>query len=160
MVKALSATYQQSEYAAAAREKINQIISTTVRLHLYDYINEIEPLFKLFWSRILLWCAQRGSGNRMEGSKSHASFVRQCTTLTQRSFVNMTRDPGYYWLRVAMYVMVGICLGTIFWKVGLRYNSILVSTSHPCPNSIVGPFPSLVIVEGNEETVTLLQHSW
>lgn len=96
VVKALSATYQQSEYAAASREKINQIVSNT-----------------------------RGSGNRMEGSKSHASFVRQCTTLTQRSFVNMTRDPGYYWLRVVMYVMVGICLGTIFWKVGLRYNSIL-----------------------------------
>lgn len=38
----------------------------------------------------------------------------------------MTRDPGYYWLRVAMYTMVGLCLGTIFWKVGFKYSSILV----------------------------------
>lgn len=96
VVKSLSAGYQQSEYASGTRAKISQIISNT-----------------------------RGRGEQAGGSKGHASFVRQCVTLTRRSFVNMTRDPGYYWLRVAMYVMVGVCLGTIFWRVGLRYNSIL-----------------------------------
>jgi len=79
---------------------------------------------------------QRGRGEQAGGSKGNASFVRQCMTLTRRSFVNMTRDPGYYWLRVAMYVMVGVCLGTIFWHVGLRYNSILVSTQLPSCNTI------------------------
>lgn len=61
------------------------------------------------------------------GSKAHANFFSQCATLTKRSFVNMTRDPGYYWLRVAMYIMVGVCLGTIFLRVGRKYDSILVS---------------------------------
>ncbi|KAG0559801.1 hypothetical protein KC19_10G129800 [Ceratodon purpureus] len=96
VVKMLSAAYQQSEYATATRARISQIQSE---------------------------CSGRGGLTR--GNKGSASFYRQCMTLTKRSFVNMTRDPGYYWLRVAMYVMVGLCLGTIFWRVGFQYSSIL-----------------------------------
>ncbi|KAL6348123.1 hypothetical protein AAG906_039278 [Vitis piasezkii] len=37
--------------------------------------------------------------------RSHASFLNQCLVLTRRSFVNMYRDLGYYWLRsMLMYV--------------------------------------------------------
>ncbi|KAG0591013.1 hypothetical protein KC19_1G142700 [Ceratodon purpureus] len=95
VVKALSAAYQHSEYALAARIKITEILS-------------------------------KSSGRSLitEGSKGHASFLQQCMTLTERSFVNMARDPGYYWIRLAIFVLNGLCLGTIFWRVGLGYDSI------------------------------------
>ncbi|XP_024387337.1 ABC transporter G family member 11 isoform X3 [Physcomitrium patens] len=100
VVKTLSAAYQKSDYSIATRSKITHILSQF----------------------------QNGKAGLIGGSGSHANFIQQCVTLTQRSFVNMTRDPGYYWLRVAMYTMVGLCLGTIFWKVGFKYSSILGRT--------------------------------
>lgn len=56
---------------------------------------------------------------------SQASWWKQLTTLTQRSFVNMSRDLGYYWLRIIIYIVVALCLGTIFFDVGNSYTSIL-----------------------------------
>jgi hypothetical protein len=63
-------------------------------------------------------------------SGSQASFVMQCVTLTRRSFTNMMRDIGYYWLRLVMYFLISVCMGTIFWRVGNDYNAILVCNSH------------------------------
>ena len=50
----------------------------------------------------------------------------QSYTLTKRSFINMSRDFGYYWLRLVIYIVVTICIGTIYLNVGTGYNSILV----------------------------------
>ncbi|KAL6844668.1 hypothetical protein ACP4OV_025327 [Aristida adscensionis] len=52
------------------------------------------------------------------------SFVTQSLVLTKRSFVNMYRDLGYYWLRFAIYIMLCLCVGTIFYDVGHTYGSI------------------------------------
>ncbi|PNY14699.1 ABC transporter G family member 15-like protein [Trifolium pratense] len=56
---------------------------------------------------------------------SQASWWKQLTTLTRRSFVNMSRDVGYYWLRIIIYIIVSICVGTIYFDVGYSYTSIL-----------------------------------
>jgi hypothetical protein len=56
-----------------------------------------------------------------------ASFLTQSLVLTKRSFVNMYRDLGYYWLRFAIYIMLCLCVGTVFYDVGHSYGSILVS---------------------------------
>ena len=58
--------------------------------------------------------------------RSHAGFVTQCLVLTKRSFVNMFRDLGYYWLRLAIYVALAIGLATVFYDVGYSYGSIQV----------------------------------
>jgi hypothetical protein len=50
----------------------------------------------------------------------------QAFTLTKRSFINMSRDFGYYWLRLIIYIVVTLCIGTIYLNVGTRYSSILV----------------------------------
>ncbi|KAL5982253.1 hypothetical protein ACLOJK_016324 [Asimina triloba] len=55
---------------------------------------------------------------------SQASFLTQSLVLTRRSFVNMYRDLGYYWLRLAIYVMLCLCVGTVFHDVGHSYESI------------------------------------
>ncbi|KAI5387967.1 ABC transporter G family member 15 [Lathyrus oleraceus] len=56
---------------------------------------------------------------------SQASWWKQLSTLTKRSFVNMSRDVGYYWLRIIIYIIVSICVGTIYFDIGYSYTSIL-----------------------------------
>ncbi|KAK7404313.1 hypothetical protein VNO78_05106 [Psophocarpus tetragonolobus] len=56
---------------------------------------------------------------------SEASWRKQLSTLTKRSFVNMCRDVGYYWLRIIIYIIVSICVGTVYFDIGYSYTSIL-----------------------------------
>lgn len=65
-------------------------------------------------------------GTVLDSGGSQASFLMQSYTLTKRSFVNMSRDFGYYWLRLLIYVVVTVCIGTIYLNIGTSYNSILV----------------------------------
>jgi hypothetical protein len=55
------------------------------------------------------------------------SFLTQSLVLTKRSFVNMYRDLGYYWLRFAIYIALCVCVGTIFYDVGHTFGSIQVT---------------------------------
>ncbi|KAD5960534.1 hypothetical protein R6Q59_013613 [Mikania micrantha] len=79
-----------------------------------------------------------------------AGWVKQLTTLTRRSFVNMSRDIGYYWLRLIIYSIVSICVGTIFFDVGTGYTAILARGA--CGGFItgfmvfmsIGSFPSFI----------------
>ncbi|XP_043713702.1 ABC transporter G family member 1-like [Telopea speciosissima] len=63
-------------------------------------------------------------GEALEKKGCQASFLTQCLVLTRRSFVNMNRDLGYYWLRFAIYIVLCICLGTIFYNVGSSSGSL------------------------------------
>ncbi|CAI9774026.1 unnamed protein product [Fraxinus pennsylvanica] len=65
-------------------------------------------------------------GMVLDSRGSHASFFMQAFILTKRSFVNMSRDFGYYWLRLGIYIMVTLSIGTIYMNIGTGYNSILV----------------------------------
>ncbi|CAM8892909.1 unnamed protein product [Rhodiola kirilowii] len=55
---------------------------------------------------------------------SKATWWKQLRTLTRRSFVNMSRDIGYYWLRLVIYVILAVCVGTIFFNIGTSYKAI------------------------------------
>jgi hypothetical protein len=68
-------------------------------------------------------------GTVLDAGGSQASFWMQAFTLTKRSFINMSRDFGYYWLRLIIYIVVTVCIGTIYLNVGTRYSSILVKIS-------------------------------
>jgi hypothetical protein len=61
----------------------------------------------------------------MEGQQP--SFLTQSAVLTKRSFVNMYRDLGYYWLRFGIYIALCLCCGTIFYDIGHSYGSIQVT---------------------------------
>ncbi|XP_061349750.1 ABC transporter G family member 1-like [Gastrolobium bilobum] len=56
--------------------------------------------------------------------KHHADFVTQCLILTRRSFVNMYREVGYYWLRLLIYGALALSLGTMFFDIGSSSESI------------------------------------
>ncbi|KAK2989511.1 hypothetical protein RJ640_005403, partial [Escallonia rubra] len=89
-------------------------------------------------------------GTVLDSGGSQASFLMQSFTLTKRSFVNMSRDFGYYWLRLVIYIVVTICIGTIYLDVGTGYNSILARGA--CASFVfgfvtfmsIGGFPSFV----------------
>lgn len=90
-------------------------------------------------------------GLDFEKSKgSQASWWMQLFTLTRRSFVNMSRDMGYYWLRIIIYITVAVCVGTIYFDVGTSYTAILARAS--CGGFItgfmtfmsIGGFPSFI----------------
>ncbi|KAL6583672.1 ABC transporter G member 11 [Orobanche minor] len=89
-------------------------------------------------------------GTVLDSGGSQASFFMQAVTLTARSFLNMSRDFGYYWLRLVIYIVVTICIGTIYLNVGTSYNSILARGA--CASFVfgfvtfmsIGGFPSFV----------------
>ncbi|KAL2461816.1 ABC transporter G family member 11 [Abeliophyllum distichum] len=89
-------------------------------------------------------------GTVLDSRGSQASFFMQAFTLTKRSFVNMSRDFGYYWLRLVIYIVVTVCIGTIYLNVGTGYNSILARGA--CASFVfgfvtfmsIGGFPSFV----------------
>ncbi|XP_004504817.1 ABC transporter G family member 1-like [Cicer arietinum] len=82
--------------------------------------------------------------------EKHAGFLNQCLVLTRRSFVNMFRDLGYYWLRLGIYVALATSLATVFYDLGTSYGSIqdrgsfLMFVSSFLTFMTIGGFPSYV----------------
>ncbi|KAF8404629.1 hypothetical protein HHK36_009517 [Tetracentron sinense] len=93
-------------------------------------------------------CRQEGAP--LEKKRSQASFITQCLVLTRRSFVNMYRDIGYYWMRLAIYIALCLCVGTIFYDIGQTYGSIqargsmLMFVATFITFMAIGGFPSFV----------------
>ncbi|XP_050379864.1 ABC transporter G family member 1-like [Argentina anserina] len=81
---------------------------------------------------------------------SHAGFLTQCLVLTRRSFVNMYRDRGYYWLRLPIYIALAASLGTIYYNLGYTYEaiqargSLLAFVATFLTFMAIGGFPSFV----------------
>ncbi|GJZ85394.1 ABC transporter G family member 11-like protein, partial [Tanacetum coccineum] len=63
-----------------------------------------------------IWLRKKGS--------LQASFITQCLVLAERSSKNMYRDVGYYWLRLGIYIALGIAVGTIFYDLGSGFSSL------------------------------------
>lgn len=62
----------------------------------------------------------------------------------------MLRDLGYYWVRIIIYLLLSVCVGTIFFNLGTNLNSILARGA--CAGFIsgfmtflsIGGFPSFL----------------
>ncbi|KAJ7968249.1 ABC transporter G family member 11 [Quillaja saponaria] len=86
----------------------------------------------------------------MEKQRSHASFLTQCLVLTKRSFVNTYCDVGYYWLRLGIYVVLALILGTIFLDISSdkttiqARGSLLMFVTSFFTFITIGGFPSFV----------------
>lgn len=85
-----------------------------------------------------------------ESGGSQASWLKQLCTLIKRSLKNMSRDFGYYWLRIIVYIILSICVGTIFYDVGTGPNAVIARGA--CAGFIsgfmtfmsIGGFPSFI----------------
>ncbi|KAI4304816.1 hypothetical protein MLD38_040281 [Melastoma candidum] len=74
--------------------------------------------------------------NGEQRSGSQASWQKQLLTLSKRSLVNMSRDFAYFWLRIIVYVIVSICVGSIFYDVGYTHSAIFARGA--CDAFVVG----------------------
>lgn len=57
-------------------------------------------------------------GRIYEGNVNEAFWLTQNLWLSRRMFVNNVRNIGVFWLRLGMYIMLCIMMGTIFLKLG------------------------------------------
>ncbi|KAJ6864531.1 hypothetical protein NC651_035165 [Populus alba x Populus x berolinensis] len=64
--------------------------------------------------------------------RNNASSWKQLLTLTRRSFVNMHRDIGYYWLRMALYVLISISIAFLFFNSGTDRETFLERAKCVC----------------------------
>ncbi|KAL7591402.1 hypothetical protein Lser_V15G34260 [Lactuca serriola] len=121
-----------------AEEVINTLIDSYKSSSTYQEVsNEVTEICK------------KGD-EALDKKKNHASFSTQCFILTRRSFMNMHRDLGYYWLRLAIYIALSLGLGTLFYDVGSNYSSIqarssmLMFVASFLTFMAIGGFPSFV----------------
>ncbi|XVF44802.1 hypothetical protein PTKIN_Ptkin02bG0153200 [Pterospermum kingtungense] len=93
-------------------------------------------------------CKQDGAA--LEKNKSQTSFLTQCHVLVRRSFINMYRDLGYYWLRLLIYIALAVFLATMYNQLGMSYGSIqargslIMFVSSFLTFMAIGGFPSFV----------------
>ncbi|KAI7744209.1 hypothetical protein M8C21_019456, partial [Ambrosia artemisiifolia] len=79
-----------------------------------------------------------------------ASFITQSRVLVRRSFINMYRDVGYYWLRLGIYIALGFSVGTVFYDLGYGFGSLnarismLMYISTFLTIMAIGGFPSFI----------------
>ncbi|XP_052197813.1 ABC transporter G family member 1-like [Diospyros lotus] len=119
-----------------------QVIDVLVKSYKSSkYLQQVQE-------RVYGICQQKGE--TLEKGGSQAGFITQSLVLTRRSFVNMYRDLGYYWLRLAIYIALCLCVGTIFYNIGSSFGSIqargsmLMFVASFLTFMAIGGFPSFV----------------
>ncbi|KZV53761.1 ABC transporter G family member 11-like [Dorcoceras hygrometricum] len=125
--------------------KLTAAEATNILINSYNSSETFQQV-KIHVNKI----CQQNSGGALEKMERGAGFIRQCLVLTRRSFKNMHRDLGYYWLRFAIYIGLSLSIGTIFYDLGFSYSSIqargsmLVFVASFMTFMAIGGFPSFV----------------
>ncbi|KAL9245754.1 hypothetical protein vseg_019370 [Gypsophila vaccaria] len=103
-------------------EQGNEISSAEEAIKVLSTSYKSSQTYQKVQQHISYVCQQGGGSTK--SIRSNASFLTQSIVLTKRSFVNMYRDLGYYWLRLGVYIALCLCVGTIFHDIGHSYGSI------------------------------------
>ncbi len=56
------------------------------------------------------------AGQKYEVDTQHPNWVRQASVLTHRTFLNNLRNVGLFWMRLAMYVMLCLCIAFVYFQ--------------------------------------------
>ncbi|XVF67237.1 hypothetical protein PTKIN_Ptkin10aG0104400 [Pterospermum kingtungense] len=117
---------------------INILVKSYKSSHVYQHVQkEIGHI-----------CKQ--DGGILEKNKRNANFFTQCHVLTRRSFINMYRDLGYYWLRLGIYIGLSVVIAFLFSNIGMSYGSIqargslIMFVASYLTFMAIGGFPSFV----------------
>ncbi|KAL4281640.1 hypothetical protein GQ457_03G004500 [Hibiscus cannabinus] len=107
-----------------------------------------SDVYQMVQQDIAQICKQ--GGKALEKNKRQAKFFTQCHVLTRRSFINMSRDLGYYWMRLGVYIGLAVVLGTVFSHIGMGDGSIqargslIMFVASFLTFMAIGGFPSFV----------------
>nr|XP_043627035.1 ABC transporter G family member 1-like [Erigeron canadensis] len=123
-----------------AVEKLIDVLAESYKSHV---------IYMEAQSEIAAICGQEGSP--IEKNRSlQACSITQCRVLAERSFLNMYRDIGYYWLRLGIYIALGFAVGTVFYDIGSGFGSLnarismLMFVASFLTILAIGGFPSFV----------------
>ncbi|KAL4588538.1 hypothetical protein LXL04_001429 [Taraxacum kok-saghyz] len=106
-----------NEKTVSAKIPVEQVINMLAESY------KSSDIYKKVRCEIATLCGTEGDLIERKGSMQ-ANFITQCLVLTERSFKNMYRDIGYYWLRLGIYIGLGFALGTLFYQIGYGFDSI------------------------------------
>ncbi|KAG8368644.1 hypothetical protein BUALT_Bualt15G0067000 [Buddleja alternifolia] len=130
------------EWGSGSKFTAEEVINLLIRSYSSsDACNQMKNLVTEIRKR---------EGGPTEKKEIQANLFTQCIVLTKRSFINMYRDLGYYWVRLAIYVALGFGLGSVFYDVGSSYSSIhergslLMFVASLLTIMAIGGFPSFV----------------
>ena len=59
--------------------------------------------------------------------KGKANNLTRIAVLTWRSLLVMSREWKYYWLSLILYMLLAVCIGTVFSGLGHSLSSVVVS---------------------------------
>ncbi|XP_047322164.1 ABC transporter G family member 15-like [Impatiens glandulifera] len=139
---------QRHRESGQTSDPMMEVLTSDIKRILVDKYKSSEYAFKAR-QRIKELSTIRGVDLEVKCG-SEAGWLKQLLTLTRRSSVNMSRDFGYYWLRLAIYIILSICVGTVFFNIGTEYTSILARGA--CSGFIsgfmifmsIGSFPNFI----------------
>lgn len=141
-LKTINSDFDQDiEEGPIGRKSTEEVINILIKSY-----NDSDK-YRAVQSQVNEICKQKGE---ILEKRSRASLTTQSLVLTRRSFVNMSRDLGYYWLRLAVYIVIAVGLGTIYYDVGFSYSSIqargsmLMFVATFITFMAIGGFPSFV----------------
>ena len=63
-------------------------------------------------------------GEVYEVEKQHPNFVAQTGILTYRTFLNNWRNVGLFWMRLAMYIVLCLAIGFIYFQLGTSWKDV------------------------------------
>ncbi|KAE9461226.1 hypothetical protein C3L33_06829, partial [Rhododendron williamsianum] len=98
---------------------INQ--SSTEVFGLFDRICLLSNGNTLFFGETLA-CLQEGSSLKSKGKASNATRI---AVLTWRSLLVVSREWKFYWLRLVLYMLLTLCVGTVFSGLGHSLSSVV-----------------------------------
>ncbi|XP_049351196.1 ABC transporter G family member 1 [Solanum verrucosum] len=115
-LKTINSDFDQDiEQGPTSRKSTEEVINILIKSY------SDSDKYRAVQSQVAEICKQEGE---LLEKRSRASFTTQSLVLTKRSFVNMSRDLGYYWMRLGVYIVIAVGLGTIYYDVGFSYTSI------------------------------------
>ncbi|KAG0025112.1 hypothetical protein BGZ82_010207 [Podila clonocystis] len=85
------------------------------------------------------------SSSAQGDDQDRLSVWQQTVILTRRGWINQRRDSVFFWVVLAVNILLGVLVGSIFWQLGGRLNDIRARSSVCYILIAFQPFLSMII---------------
>lgn len=114
---------------------VNLFVEISARWHVKENLRLLLLLAQLCLPKMFLNCVNKfctiwilQEGPHLK-SKGRASVATRTAVLTWRTLLIMSRDWNYFWIRLLLYMLLMLSIGTIFSNIGHSLSSVMVSLS-------------------------------
>ncbi|RDX69280.1 ABC transporter G family member 11, partial [Mucuna pruriens] len=111
-LRIINKDFNQDAKEGATEEAIDILVSSYKSSEIRNHVdNEIAKI-------------SESDSSAVGEKKIHAAILTQCLVLIKRSSLQIYRDISNYWLRLAVFIVVSVSTGTIFYHIGQTMHSI------------------------------------